>query len=367
VLKVLFDYQAFADQEYGGVSRYFYSLAASLAGIPDVHARVYAPVHVNQYLAPDVAGIGVGICVKPRRGVRRAIRSLSSLSFYASAPVFSPDIIHETYYSAGASSFGRYPRVLTVFDMIHERCPESFSPTDPTSSIKASAIKRVDHLFCISQNTKRDLLEILDVPEEKVTVVYLAADPLPDVPVPIRHLTGDMPFLLFVGGRFGYKNFMSTLRALAASQWLRENFRVVCFGGGALTQAEHVLIAELGLASDSVVQFGGSDTLLAALYREAAALIYPSSYEGFGIPPLEAMSVGCPVICSNASSIPEVVGNAGVYFDPADVDAQRVALENVLQASEVRSSLIAEGYIRHKHFSWSRCANETLATYRELV
>ena len=83
MLKVLFDYQAFADQEYGGVSRYFYSLAASLAGIPDVHARVYAPVHVNQYLAPDVAGIGVGMCIKPRRGVRRAIRGLSSLSFYA--------------------------------------------------------------------------------------------------------------------------------------------------------------------------------------------------------------------------------------------------------------------------------------------
>lgn len=367
MLKLLFDYQAFADQEYGGVSRYFYSLASNLANLPNVHARVYAPVHVNQYLAADAAGVGVGMWIKPRRGVRRAIRALSSLSFYASAPLFSPDIIHETYYSAGASSFERYPRVLTVFDMIHERCPESFSPADPMSSIKASAIKRVDHLFCISENTKRDLLEILDVPEEKVTVTYLAADPLPDVSVPIRHLTGDMPFLLFVGGRFGYKNFMSTLRAVAASHWLRENFRVVCFGGGALTQAEYALIAELGLSSDAVVQFGGPDTLLAALYREAAALVYPSSYEGFGIPPLEAMSVGCPVVCSNASSIPEVVGNAGVYFDPANIEAQGAALETVLQASEVRSSLIAEGYIRHKHFSWSRCASETLAVYRELV
>jgi glycosyltransferase involved in cell wall biosynthesis len=366
-MNVVFDYQAFADQEYGGVSRYFYSLAANLANILDVRAHVYAPVHVNQYLATDAAGIGVGICVKPRRGVRRAIRALSSLSFYASAPLFSPDIIHETYYSASASSFGRYPRVLTVFDMIHERCPESFSAADPMSSIKARAIRRVDHLFCISENTKRDLLDILDVPEEKVTVTYLAADPLPDVHVPIRHLIGDMPFLLFVGGRFGYKNFMSTLRAVAASQWLCDNFRIVCFGGGPLTQAEHALIAELGLASDSVVQFGGPDTLLAALYREAVALVYPSSYEGFGIPPLEAMSVGCPVICSNASSIPEVVGNAGVYFDPADVEAQRAALESVLQASEVRSSLIAEGYVRHKNFSWARCASETLAAYRELV
>jgi glycosyltransferase involved in cell wall biosynthesis len=256
---------------------------------------------------------------------------------------------------------------LTVFDMIHERCPESFSAADPMSSIKARAIRRVDHLFCISENTKRDLLDILDVPEEKVTVTYLAADPLPDVHVPIRHLTGDMPFLLFVGGRFGYKNFMSTLRAVATSQWLRDNFRIVCFGGGALTQAERALIVELGLASDSVVQFGGPDTLLAALYREAVALVYPSSYEGFGIPPLEAMSVGCPVICSNASSIPEVVGNAGVFFDPADVEAQRAALESVLQASEIRSSLIAEGYVRYKHFSWARCASETLAAYRELV
>lgn len=366
-LNVTFDYQAFSDQEYGGVTRYFYSLAANLAAKTDVHSRIYSPFHVNQYLSADVSNIGAGVYVKSRRGFRRLVRLANSLAFYVTAPLFAPSIIHETYYKKNQTSFSNCPRVLTVFDMIHERCPKSFSQNDQTSSIKASAIRRVDHVFCISENTKKDLLEILNVPEEKITVTHLAADPLPEVHLSIQHLVGNKPFLLFVGGRFGYKNFISTLRALAASQWLRENFRIVCFGGGALTQGEHAFIAEFGLPSNFVVQFGGPDILLAALYREAAALVYPSSYEGFGIPPLEAMSVGCPVICSNASSIPEVVGNAGVYFDPADVDAQRVALEKVLQASDLRASLIADGYIRHKHFSWSRCASETLATYRKLI
>jgi glycosyltransferase involved in cell wall biosynthesis len=95
--------------------------------------------------------------------------------------------------------------------------------------------------------------------------------------------------------------------------------------------------------------------------------VYPSQYEGFGIPPLEAMSQGCPVICSRATSIPEVVGEAGAYFDPQDVDSIRDALERTLQSVSVRDGLIEAGYQRSQAFSWDHCARETLSAYQELL
>jgi len=111
----------------------------------------------------------------------------------------------------------------------------------------------------------------------------------------------------------------------------------------------------------------GNDSELANSYRGAALFVYPSLYEGFGIPPLEAMSLGCPVACSNNSSIPEVAGNAVEYFDPKDTESMRVAMECVLNSTARRAELIDYGFVRCTQFSWERCAEETLAVYRSLV
>jgi glycosyltransferase involved in cell wall biosynthesis len=142
---------------------------------------------------------------------------------------------------------------------------------------------------------------------------------------------------------------------------------VVCFGGGDLREDELELMRELALSPALVEQVGGGDDVLAVYYENAAAFVYPSLYEGFGIPPLEAMALGCPVVCSNTSSIPEVVGDAGEYFDPADVDSIRTSLENVLQSNERRAELIQKGFKKRAEFSWERCAKETLKIYRGLA
>ena len=120
------------------------------------------------------------------------------------------------------------------------------------------------------------------------------------------------------------------------------------------------------MAKAHVIHLGGGDDRLATLYRGASAFIYPSKYEGFGIPPLEAMHLECPVICSMTSSIPEVVGEAGEYFDPDDAESIRHAIERVLQSSDRRSELIALGRSRCNLFSWERCARETLDVYKRL-
>ena len=365
-MKVAFDYQIFSEHEYGGISRYFYSLAAALSALPGVQPRILSPLHVNAYLQHAPAGLVSGWPVRSQRGTRRLILGTSGVLFRSAVAMFQPDIVHETYYRAQPTSRTGARSVLTVFDMIHERCPEHFAPDDRTAAIKAAAIHRADHLFCISEYTRRDLIAIHGVPEQKITVTCLATDPLPVPGRSARSLMGGTPYLLHVGGRNGYKNFSGFLRAYATSPWLRENFRIVCFGSGGLTATERTLIAALGLPEAAIVPLGGGDELLAALYQGAAALVYPSLYEGFGIPPLEAMAQGCPVICSRTTSIPEVVGEAGAYFDPADFESIREAIERTLQSSTLRASLMAAGKTRCQQFSWARCARETLSAYREV-
>lgn len=364
-----FDHQIFVLQEFGGISRYFCSLARELSRHAGVRARIIAPLHINAYLRGSAMNdLRLGQFAPRRSKARRfLISAASSALFRPLSRAMRPDVVHETYYSTRATCGLRVPRVLTVYDMIHELFPESFASYDLTARRKASAVKRADHVLCISESTRRDLLERHGLPEDRVSVTHLGCDSLPEVGPDVRELIGDGAYLLYVGARSKYKNFSGLLEAYAASAWLRDNFRLVCFGGGPLTIKERSRIRELSIPEVSVVQLGGGDDWLATLYRNAAAFIYPSLYEGFGIPPLEAMSTGCAVICSQTSSIPEVVGDAGEFFDPRQVDSIRAAIERVLQSSGYRQTLIERGRVRHQQFTWKRCASETLDIYRRLV
>lgn len=361
---VVFDPQIFSIQEYGGISRYLCALATELSIQNECVPRIVSPLYINTYLRMLPANLKIGRYIRAQRGTGKLIQ-LNPLMFRAIASWLKPQIIHETYYSLKPLTTSRSAkRVLTVYDMIHERCPQNFPRDDRTAVTKAMAIKRAEHLLCISEYTKRDLMELLDVPEEKITVTHLASYPLPQTNKTASDLAGFTPYLLYVGQREGYKNFEGFLRAYAASAWLCKEFRLVCFGGQKLKPEELALIHSLGLPEGAVMQIGGGDEVLAALYRGATAFVYPSYYEGFGIPPLEAMSADCPVICSNATSIPEVVGNAGAYFSATEVESIRDTLEQTLQSPQVLANLIAAGRERREHFSWRRCAEETLDVYR---
>jgi glycosyltransferase involved in cell wall biosynthesis len=279
---------------------------------------------------------------------------------------FNPSIVHETYYAGDSYGSSSARRVLTVYDMIHELFASEYPADDKTSKLKEIATKRADHIICISENTRKDLLEIFDLPEDKVSVVYLGFDSLVLDTALLEHKECK-PYLLYVGQRWGYKNFDGFLKAYASSSFLRNHFDVVCFGGGAFTPDELSFFASLGLSNRQVSQISGTDSKLASVYSNAALFVYPSLYEGFGIPPLEAMSLGCPVACSNNSSIPEVAGNAAEYFDADNIDSIRVAMEHVVNSNSRRDELINLGKLRCAEFSWQRCANETLDVYRGLI
>lgn len=365
-MRIAYDHKIFNWQEYGGISRYFWKLAVNIANINNVDVGIVSPVYINNYLVNTSNHLQILGQKMPAIGRARFIyRAINQLSAPSMMARFQPDLVHETYYSTNRLAPAGIKVALTVFDMIHEYFPECYSARDPTSRAKAIAVNRADHIICISEQTRKDLIDVLRVDPAKITVIYLGFSLTK--PVGDKAQKDDRPYLLYVGERRGYKNFETLLRAYAANRVLQRDYDLTVFGGGPLTVKEQWLIKHLDISFDRVRQVGGDDRILAGLYQKAAVFVYPSLYEGFGLPPLEAMSFDCPVVCSNTSSIPEVVGNAAELFDPRSVDALQETIERVLNNMTLRQTLIVRGRERIKLFSWERCAEQTLDVYRRIL
>jgi glycosyltransferase involved in cell wall biosynthesis len=365
-----FDNQIFGLQPWGGISRYFVELGRALQGLGET-VTCAAGLHLSAYLGDP--GFQVSGCRLERypRALANKLRLLNTRYSDFSLRRRGVEVLHQTYYRPGAHAVGPVPVIVTVHDLIHEIFPREYSPGDPVAKNRRIAIERADHVICVSRGTQRDLVEHLGVPLARTSVVYHGISGLPvRAPVDGEPVAAEprRPYLLHVGSRQGYKNFMGLLRAYASSPRLRASVRVVAVGGGPPRAEELELLGGAGLSSgdtDADVSFlSGGDELLGALLHGALSLVYPSRYEGFGMPPLEAMQAGCPVTCSRASVMPEILGEAPHYFDPDEPDDIRRALEEVVFSDALRARLSAEGRRRAARYSWTRCAEETLAVYR---
>jgi glycosyltransferase involved in cell wall biosynthesis len=365
---VAYDHQAFTLQKFGGVSRYFTEIATCVPQQSALRTHVVAPLHLNQHLAS--AKVAKSALYQPLRF--RGSDRLNQLAARLASPLLlrmlRPDIVHWTWYDRSQEVPPGSRKVVTVFDMIHELFPDLVAPGDNSGHFKRQSVAAADHVICISESTKRDLQRLCDVPDSKVTVTHLAASPIFTTTDASAELpTSGRPYLLYVGNRGGYKGFDRTLRAFAASPRLPRDFDLVAFGGPSFSGGERDFICSLGLAPTLVRHVNGDDAVLAEKYRQARALVYPSQYEGFGIPPLEAMGCGCPVACADTSSIPEVVADAALMFDPQEVDSIRYALESLCYDEVARQHYVLAGKRRAQHFSWSRCARETASVYQSLL
>ncbi len=371
-LRVMFDPQIFCHQRFGGISRYVCNIALEMQRMAGVTPQIIAPFHFNEYLDQLPRSLVRGRRVRWLEGLTALAYGLSVLPGKVAARDFKPDVLHNTYYFPVQPPSGARG-ILTVYDMIHEKYPKYFAASPFITRIKAASVAAADHVICISESTRRDLLATYDIPEGRVSVTHLGFDPLASLlsgesssDFKVRVLGANAPYLLYVGSRVNYKNFGGLLDAYAASASLRANFFFLCFGGGDFTRTERVAISKAGV--EGRVRFlGGSDAVLAACYAHASLFVCPSFYEGFGIPVLEAMSLDCPVACSNSSSLPEVVGDAARLFDPADRDAIRSALESVLGSPAAATALKERGRIRTQLFSWRSCAENTLDIYRQVL
>jgi glycosyltransferase involved in cell wall biosynthesis len=367
-MRIAYDHQAFSLQSYGGISRYFTCLAQGLIDL-EHQVQVFAPLHRNRYVVNLPSGVVNGYEFNKFPPQSKSLFAIyNQVVSRKKIANWQPDLVHETYYSGFGSAPRNCPTVITVYDMIHELFRAEFPASNNITKLKKTAVERADHVICISENTKQDLMRFLGVPASKISVVYLGFDKFSETPTaPVASYNG-RPFLLYVGDRHqGYKNFAGFLRAVASSKSLLEDFEIVAFGNKRFSSIELALIQSLGFTTNQVKQVSGDDVLLGNYYHAAQAFVYPSHYEGFGIPPLEAMAHQCPVISANSSSMPEVIGDAAEFFTPTSIDDMRRAIESVVYSESRRDDLRKKGEARLPHFSWDKCSFETLAVYQSLT
>jgi len=363
-MEIFYDNEIFIMQKYGGISRYFYEIIKRLSGFKNYFADVYKGININMYPIEDYAGSNVKISgskIKFIPGTKFIIGKIQEPLFYIKYQNTDFDIFHSTYYRKIMKKQGS-KRVTTVHDFTHEKYPGYFSKLDKTSSNKKYAIENSDGIICISQTTRNDLLNYFRIDENKIKVIY-HGNSLDEEPgtKPLY----EFPYICFVGSRKGYKNFDKFIYAYSKSETLKKNLNIVCFGGGGFSGKEIKYFEELKIRS-KMFQISGKDKLLANIYKFAFMFVYPSLYEGFGIPILEAMHYGCPVLASNGSSLSEIGGNAAEYFEPDNYEEILNKMELVFENRQIRELLIEKGNVRKKDFSWDKCSEETYNFYKEV-
>jgi len=366
MIKVLIDPQTFNDQKFGGISRYYTELyqqfrnndqtevVLPLLFTDNIHYKE-SPLFKESFQHKYSFLIRFGKIFRPflpRKLKKKNDRNLLALLEKGDFDVFIP-----SYYDPYFLPHLTKPFVLTIHDMIHELFPQYFPNDDPTIANKKLLMEKATRIIAISQNTKADILKVYPhISESKINIVNMAYS-ISDHPDLELHLP-DL-YLLFVGNRSVYKNFGFTLRAVAPILKSNPDLFFVCAGGNPFTPEELSMIDQLGL-SRQLVQQNFHDDELSAYYRRSQCFIFPSEYEGFGIPVLEAMASGCPVILPYYSSFPEVAGDAGLYFELNNAEDLRAKVAYLLADTDSRSLYIAKGTEQAKKFSWSKTANETL-------
>jgi len=370
-MRVFFDEQIFLEQEHGGISRYICELAIELAHTGKVAPVIYGGFSRNQTLCKLNQQSDVRCIFSIRRDHLRINSLVASLSRYWRRRVFQRLrrergylIYHPTFYEVDPFIASRADAtVLTCHDMIPEWLSVQSSSARQKWFIaqKRAGLIAADAIIANSESTRRDLEKYLPQVATKVTVSLLAA----------RQITSCKPFsptpsvfFLFVGKRDKYKNGLMAWEA--AHRLIRSGVdcHFVCFGGGKWSYAESVWLKQHQL-HNLILQTNGDDATLAWHYQHAVALIYPSRYEGFGLPVLEAMKHNCPVITTACSSLPEVGGKAVVYIDPDNPGQLAREMRRVLIDAKHRTNLIANGADQSEKFSWARTAEQTAEVYAE--
>lgn len=361
-MKVLYDTQVFAWQRFGGISRYFVELMRHMPkGISPV---LPAPFFSENAYLPDlgmrlpVKRLDIGSFRLRKKLYEWADNSMARQQLRGGAF----DVFHPTYYNDYfMNAIGPKPFVLTVHDFTHERYPDLLPDSRKVIKRKKRLAMAASRIIAISENTRRDIMEYYGIDESKIDVIHHGYSSLSSREAAVEGISG--PYLLFVGDRKGYKNFSGLAEAFASLAKADRGVRLVC-AGSPLSDAETKLLNVLGIR-DSVTAVQATNAQLLWLYRHAACFVYPSLYEGFGLPVLEAFGAGCPVAVSSTSCFPEVARDGAVYFDPSDPGDIASAVAGVLNDSDATRSLTRRASAVLRGYSWERTARKTVETYRK--
>jgi glycosyltransferase involved in cell wall biosynthesis len=345
---------------WSGIGRYSTGLARALARADGVEI-----IQVVEEGSPAPAPEAESVTAR-----KHAFYPTGGLELGAIVRRVAPDLTHCLHVPTPLPA--RHPLVVTIHDLTPLTVPAVMS-----SEIRRAAYRfwnfrasgEADRILANSNATKCDILRFYPHASGIVRVVPHAADDFARVvpePVPSSIVGDGSPYLLSMGNTKPNKDLPTLLRAFARLWPQRPGLRLLLVGRDAPGYAESVLNGDPAAAR---VRFTGhvSDGVLRSLYSGAAAFVFPSRYEGFGLPPLEAMISRTPVVCSDAASLPEVVGDAALLFACGDDAAAAEQIARVLDDSALRASLVDAGTARAAHFTWERTATQTLAAYRELL
>jgi len=359
---VAFSHDIFVAQRAGGITRCMLELMRGLSEMGAVWSA-FSGSHDNEMLraaqasdwgnsriaAPDAAPTPIFPVARQERRFARWLENSPA------------KVLHRTYY-APVDLARALPRVETLHDMWSERRPSRGDMKATLRSIiKRRALQRADLVVCVSEHTRAEALATWPWLEQRTIVIPHGVRRLSAAPAPSN---APRPYFLFVGKRPLYKNFAVAARALAQANL--PDHDLVCFGGGPFDASELALIQALGLAG-RVRQLAGGDDRLAGLYESAEALLYPSRYEGFGLPVLEAMIHDCPVLCGDQTSLPEVAGDAGLLLSPDLPEAWSEAMQRIVHSADLRDVLRVAGRAQAARFSWERSARAHARAYASLA
>ncbi|NOQ29772.1 MAG: glycosyltransferase [Helicobacteraceae bacterium] len=364
-MKVLYDHQIFSFQKYGGISRYFHELVKNFRIVKGVKIELSLVFSNNYYISENNKGKYINFF--PNKNFRYKNQIISYINKIKTIKKLKKqkfDIFHPTFNDPYFLEYiGDKPFVFTVHDMINEKFPEMF-PLDSATKNKKLLCEKASKIIAISQNTKQDIMDIFNIDKSKIDVVYHGNS---------MHVNNDFKlninlpdkYILYVGSRDRYKNFEKFIVAIAKILNEEKEASVICGGGGEFTSYELELFYKLKI-ENRIIQFNVDDDVLAKLYSKATLFIFPSLYEGFGIPILEAFACKCPLACSNTSSLPEIAGDAAKYFDPYSEDSIYNVVKAVYKSDVVQESLIQKGLCRLEYFSWKRTIDETYKVYNSV-
>ncbi len=382
-MKILFDHQAFTFQRFGGVSKCFCELISNMSSDIDTEIAVKESdnVHlIESALCHDIKqpkmnrrkwkglfpfkGSGVAFRTLAKIGLLTASEEVNQKYSIEKIKKGDFDVFHPTFFDPYFLKYiGDKPWVITVHDMMPELFPEYFNQRNEQIVFKKKYLGKAAAIVAVSEQTKADLVRLLGISKERITVVYHGGPKKEYVGEPSMI---DAPYFFYVGTREAYKNFPQTLVDFADFHQMHPEVKLVCTGG-CFTLVERKMIEKLNIV-DAVIHIRANGHDMKVLYAHAVAFIYPSLYEGFGMPILEAFAYGCPVLLNNKSCFPEIAADAGIYFEsePGKSNLVRI-MEYIYSLSEVeRKEIVEKGYLRLGDFSWEKSAEKLANLYSKV-
>ena len=363
-MKILYDHQIFLAQGFGGISRYFSMLMDGIRHTSNVSYDFSMYGNHNYFQSNEMV-------LKPdyfqRKQFRRHPQKMSEANQrYVLKKLLERDIdvFHPTYYDHYYLDVIRKPFVITIHDMIYEKYTGFFPPDDPTPYEKRILIERADRIIAISQKTKEDILYYNKIDENKIDVVYHGID-LNKTIIYEDNMVLPAEYVLYVGSRFGYKNFPLFVEAFSYLSTKKKKLKLIVVGS-ALGLAEKELLYRNSIL-EKTVQMSVTDSQLNTLYKNAIMLVYPSLYEGFGLPILEAFKNECPVLLSRASCFPEIAGDSAAFFEPTSAESLVYEMLRIIDDTSYRASLIDNGRTKLAEYDINKCVKGTLDTYRSII